>query len=276
MKILMLTWEYPPRIVGGISRVVHDLARKIGEKGIEVHVVTLWEPDMKEIDKESANVYVHRVPNYEILSNDFINWVNHMNMAFIEYSVRLINDCGKFDLIHAHDWIVSFAAKALKHSYSIPVVATIHATEYGRNHGVHSELHRYIHNKEWWLVFESWKIIVNSNYMRNEVQKVFYVPDDKVNVIQNGIDVKKYEKYERDEQYREKYAKSQEKIIFFVGRIVNEKGISVLIEAAPKVLQNYRDSKFIVAGKGPELENLKNKVGWMGLEKKDNIYGLFR
>lgn len=61
MRILMLSWEYPPRIVGGISRVVHDLAQKLGEHGNEVHVVTCWEEGAEEFEKDK-NVFVHRVP----------------------------------------------------------------------------------------------------------------------------------------------------------------------------------------------------------------------
>ena len=86
MKVLMLTWEYPPRIVGGISRVVHDLTRKVAEKGIEVQVVTLWEKDMYEYENEYKNVFIHRVKNFDIQANDFIQWVNHMNHVLLGYS----------------------------------------------------------------------------------------------------------------------------------------------------------------------------------------------
>lgn len=267
MRVLMLSWEYPPRIVGGISRVVHGLAQKIALEGNEVHVITCWDLGTKELEKDE-NVYVHRLHSYEVVANNFVDWVLQLNYVLIEYGVKLINETGRFDIIHAHDWIVAFAARALKHSYTIPMVATIHATEHGRNCGIHSDTQRYINNVEWWLAYESWKLIVNSMYMRNEVKYVFNVPDDKIYTIPNGVNLEKFKGYEKDIEYRRRYAADNEKIVFFVGRLVNEKGVHVLIDAIPKTLHYYNDAKFVIAGKGPELEYLKSLAYQRGIAHK--------
>jgi glycogen synthase len=267
MRILMLSWEYPPRIVGGISRVVHDLAQKLGEKGSDVHVVTCWEPGAKEEEKDKF-VMVHRVHTYDVNTSNFIDWVLQLNFALIESSIRLISEYGKFDVIHAHDWIVAFAARSLKHGYSIPIVSTIHATEFGRNWGIHNDIQRYISSVEWWLTYESWKVIVNSEYMRNEVKNIFQLPEDKIHTIHNGVDPNKFKDYERDYEFRRNFADDNEKIVFFVGRLVNEKGAHVLIDAIPKIVQHYKDVKFIIAGKGPRLDYLKGKSSAMGISNK--------
>ncbi|MCX7747237.1 MAG: glycosyltransferase family 4 protein [Clostridia bacterium] len=267
MKILMLSWEYPPRIVGGISRVVHDLAQKLGEENNEVHVLTCWEQGTKEIDKDK-NVFVHRVHTYDVSTFNFIEWVSHLNFALLEHAVKMINEFGTFDIIHAHDWIVAFAARVLKNSYSIPLVCTIHATESGRNWGIHNDTQRYISNVEWWLTYESWRVIVNSHYMKNEVENVFRLPEDKIRVIPNGVDLNKFKGYERDYSYRRNYVMDHEKMVFFVGRLVNEKGAHVLVDAMPKVLQNYNDVKFVIAGRGPQMDYLKVKVVSMNIEHK--------
>jgi len=78
-------------------------------------------------------VKVHRLHSYDVTPNNFVDWVLHLNFAIVEHATRLINETGKFDIIHAHDWLVAFAARVLKHAYSTPLVATIHATEHGRN-----------------------------------------------------------------------------------------------------------------------------------------------
>ncbi|MCX7923393.1 MAG: glycosyltransferase family 4 protein [Clostridia bacterium] len=267
MHILMLSWEYPPRIVGGISRVVHDLAQTLGERGNEVHVVTCWEPGTKEVEKDK-NVFVHRVHTCDVNANNFTDWVLQLNFALIEHSIKIINEIGKFDIIHAHDWIVAFAARTLKHSYSIPLVSTIHATEYGRNWGIHNDVQGYISNVEWWLTYESWKVIVNSWYMNNEVRNVFNLPEDKLRVIPNGVDLNKFNGYERDYEFRRSYAHDNEKIVFFVGRLVNEKGVQVLIDSIPKVSDHYNDVKFVIAGKGPSLDFLRWKAHSMGIAHK--------
>lgn len=269
MRILMLSWEYPPRIVGGISRVVHDLAQELGRAGNEVHVVTYWESGTKEIEKDN-NVYVHRVHSYDVNSYNFVDWVLHFNFSMIEHCIRLVAEMGEFDIIHAHDWIVAFAARALKHAYRKPLVSTIHATEYGRNYGLHNDMQRYISSVEWWLTYESWKVICNSNYMRSEIKNVFQLPDDKICVIPNGINIDKFGCVEKDMEFRRNYAADNEKIVFCVGRLVQEKGVHVLVDAVPKVISKYNDVKFVIAGKGPQLDYLRDKAWNMGIA--DRIY----
>lgn len=267
MRVVMLTWEYPPRIVGGISRVVYDLSQKLGEHGIEVHVVTCCDGCTKEFEKDGY-VYVHRVHLLDIETFDFIQWVYHFNVAMIEYLISLMNKIGKFDLIHAHDWLVAFSAVTIKNSYCIPVISTIHATENGRNNGIYTDLQRYINSVEWWLTYQSYKVVVNSEYMKREVIKNFSLPGDKVEVINNGINVRKFDKCVYDIEVRRKYAKDNEKIVFFVGRLVNEKGVSVLIEAVPKVICGYDDVKFVIVGRGSQKEYLKNRVNELGIANK--------
>lgn len=267
MRIMMLSWEYPPRIVGGISRVVHDLAQELGRRGNEVHIVTCWEPGTAETEKDK-NVIVHRVHTYEVNTINFVDWVLQLNFALAEQSCRVVNHTGGFDIIHAHDWIVAFVSRMLKHIYRIPLAATIHATESGRNWGIHNEVQRYINDIEWWLSYESWKVIVNSEYMRNEVKRQFGLPDDKVCIIPNGIYADKFRECERDMDFRRRYAGDNEKIVFFVGRLVHEKGAHVLVDAAPKVLQHYHDVKFIIAGKGPQAEYLKCKARSLNVWEK--------
>jgi glycogen(starch) synthase len=284
MKILMLSWEYPPRIIGGISRVVHNLAQKLGELGNEVHIVTCWENGTLEEEFDNS-VHVHRVHTCQINANGFINWVLQFNFSLVEKSVKLINGTGRFDVIHAHDWLTAFAAKTLKHIYSIPLISTIHATESGRNYGLHNDVQRYISSVEWWLTYESWIIIVNSRFMKNEVKNIFQLPEDKIRIIPNGVNIDKFRNYSRDNKFRRNYATDNEKIVFFVGRLVNEKGAHVLINAAPKIIRYYNDAKIIIAGKGPQLEylrkiayelNIYSKVYFTGYISEEELAKLYK
>ena len=260
MRILMLSWEYPPRIVGGISRVVYDLAQKLGEKGNEVHVITCMHNNTPEFEKDN-NVYVHRIHTVgPDTKGDLLKWTNHMNFAMTERAIEIINTIGKFDIIHAHDWLVGHAAKTLKHAYKIPLVCTIHATEHGRNNGIHTEMQQYIHESEWNLAYESWKVICNSSYMNREIHNLFGVDDNKARIIFNGVDLNKFNGVEKDIEFRRRYAMDNEKIVFFVGRMVREKGVQVLIDSIPKIVNYYNDVKFVFAGKGPLLDELKHKA----------------
>ncbi len=270
MKILMLTWEYPPRIVGGIARVVHDLSKRLIKDGHEVTVVTYRDSaDVPEYENDKG-VNVYRVDNYMIHPNNFIDWIMQLNFNMLSKATEIINKEGGFDVIHAHDWLVTYAAKSLKNAYDIPIVATIHATEAGRNSGIHDETQRYINDTEWLLTYEATEVIVNSNYMKNEIQRLFGLPFDKINVIPNGINLSNFTGIERDYDFRRQYAMDNEKIILYVGRLVYEKGVQHLIAAMPKILSNYNDAKLIIAGRGGMMNELRAEASNLGLN--DKIY----
>lgn len=270
MKILMLTWEYPPRIVGGIARVVHDLSKRLIKDGHEVTVVTYRDSaDVPEYENDKG-VNVYRVDNYMIHPNNFIDWIMQLNFNMLSKATEIINKGGGFDVIHAHDWLVTYAAKSLKNAYDIPIVATIHATEAGRNSGIHDETQRYINDTEWLLTYEATEVIVNSNYMKNEIQRLFGLPFDKINVIPNGINLSNFTGIERDYDFRRQYAMDNEKIILYVGRLVYEKGVQHLIAAMPKILSNYNDAKLIIAGRGGMMDELRAEASNLGLN--DKIY----
>lgn len=267
MKILMLTWEYPPRIVGGIARVVNDLSKRLIKDGHDVYVVTYREGSAPYYENDKG-VHVYRVDNYMINPNNFIDWIMQLNFNMVAKVNELIAKGEKFDVIHAHDWLVAYAAKTLKNSYDLPLVSTIHATEAGRNGGIHDEVQRYINDTEWMLTYEASEVIVNSNYMKSELQRLFGLPFEKINVVPNGVNLNLYSGVERDYEFRRQYAADNEKIILFVGRLVYEKGIQHLIAAMPKILEKYHDSKLVIAGKGGMIDELKAQVNAMGISNK--------
>jgi glycogen synthase len=267
MKILMLTWEYPPRVVGGIARVVYDLSHRLIKDGHEVTVVTYREGEAPYYEDDKG-VKVHRIDNYMINPNNFIDWIMQMNFNMISEASKIIAEEGTFDVIHAHDWLVAYAAKTIKNSYNIPIVATIHATEAGRNSGIHDETQRYINDTEWMLTYEATEVIVNSNYMKGEIQRLFGLPFEKINVVANGVNLNKFTGMERDYSFRRRYAMDNEKIILFMGRLVNEKGVQHLIAAMPKILAGYHDAKLVIAGKGGMLDELRAEANALGLGDK--------
>ena len=267
MKILMLTWEYPPRVVGGISRVVYDLSHRLIKDGHEVTVVTYRDGETPYFEDDKG-VKVHRIDNFMINPNNFIDWIMQMNFNMVSKVNQIINEEGAFDVIHAHDWLVAYAAKTIKNSYNIPIVATIHATEAGRNSGIHDETQRYINDTEWMLTYEATEVIVNSNYMKGEIQRLFGLPFEKINVVANGVNLNKFTGMDRDYSFRRRYAMDNEKIILFIGRLVYEKGVQHLLAAMPKILAGYHDAKLVIAGKGAMLDELKAQANALGISNK--------
>ena len=272
----MLSWEFPPNLVGGLSRHVDNLSRALVGRGVEVDVLTTSYPGAPPLE-EIGGVRVHRVPPYFSNAPDFPSWVMHANFGFLEEGARLVGANGPADLVHAHDWLVTYAARGLKHLYQVPLVATIHATEHGRHNGVHSPQQKYINDIEWWLTYEAWRVISCSGYMKDEIRRLFGLPDDKVRVVPNGVTLPvgsgKGDRSIGTSRPRSHFAHPAEKIIFHVGRLVPEKGTGLLLEALPMILAVRPEVKLVIAGTGPWAEELRYRARAAGIEPKVYLTG---
>ncbi|MDM5315900.1 DUF1957 domain-containing protein [Fictibacillus sp. b24] len=256
-KILMLSWEFPPMVVGGLARHVFDLSRKLVEQGSEVYVVTSSVEGYPEHEVNNG-VHVYRVagkqPNFE----SFFHWTGSLNMAMVEQANCLAKKFD-FDCIHAHDWLVSVAALAIKKELNIPLITTIHATEHGRNNGITSPLQYEINQKEWELMDGSDSLIVCSKYMKTELTDVFSIPEEKITILPNGIDPEQIV-YESESAIENQNDNDQELLLFSVGRLVKEKGFQTIIEAAEILRNNGKRVKFVIAGKGPLFDELNEMI----------------
>ena len=275
MRILMLSWEYPPRIIGGIARHVEEISEALVAQGHEVHVVTADHPGTYE--HETINgVHVHRVKGYPFDPPDFLSWVLQLQHGMVAMAMAQHRET-PFDVVHAHDWLVAHAGITLKIGLDLPLVATIHATEAGRNRGnLASEFSKFVNHMEWRLCFEAWRVIVCSGYMYGEAKRFFGVPDDKLDVVPNGV---KYSKFDRTMtkqdaiQFRRHFAADGQKLVFFVGRMTPEKGAQVLLEAVPKILAQFQDARFVIVGKGGFLPELKRRANELGVTPYVNSTG---
>lgn len=266
IRVLMLSWEYPPHSVGGLAKHVEELSEALVAKDLEIHVLSVGSPDGSRMEKRNG-VFVYRIEPYNISAPNFLSWVHQLNFRMVEEAIKLFKQYKTYDLLHAHDWLVGYAGRVLKHAYVTPLLATIHATEAGRNQGLHNDDQRYINSIEWWLTYESWKVIACSEHMRREVKGLFGLPDDKIQVIPNGVDWKKF----KAGRYNISFGDG--KIIFFVGRLVREKGVQVLLDAAPAILAREPAARFVIAGTGPMEDQLKYQARLMGLEHKVEFLG---
>lgn len=269
LTVMMLTWEYPPRIIGGISPHVYYLSKNLAKNGAKVYVITCDFPGAPQHEVVDG-VEVFRIDSYKNPSPDFATWVYLMNVNMQKEAASLVNDLdGKVDLFHAHDWLVATASIGLKHVFRRPLIATIHSTEIGRRNGIHYDYEKMIHETEAWLTYEAWKVICCSNYMISHVKWAFGLPTDKLMMIPNGVEVEPYTKVENEDlsSFRSRFALPDEKIVLFVGRLVYEKGVHILVNAIQKVLEKV-NAKFVIVGNGYMKEQLSNIITQKELEQK--------
>lgn len=269
LSVMMLAWEYPPRTIGGISPHIYYLSKSLAKNGVKVHVVTCDFPGAPA-HEVADGVEVYRIDSYKNPSPDFATWVYLMNMNMQKEAAAITRQLGgKIDLFHAHDWLVATAGIGLKHVFRKPFFATMHSTEIGRRNGIHFDYEKMIHETEAWLTYEAWKVICCSDYMVQHVKWAFGLPSDKLVMIPNGVDAQVYTKNDKENlaQFRSRYALPEEKIVLFVGRLVYEKGVHVLVNAAPKVLEKT-NAKFIIVGNGYMKDQLSTLANGMGLAHK--------
>ncbi|MGZ6509063.1 MAG: glycosyltransferase family 4 protein [Actinomycetota bacterium] len=273
MRTLILSWEYPPRIVGGLGKHVHRLSTALADAGHEVHVVTRDHPDAPS-EEIVDGVHIIRAGEYPpaITFEDLVPWVLQFNIAVQEAATSLLLET-EIDVVHAHDWLVAYAAAAVKNCFEVPLVSTVHATEYGRHQGwLPGPMNKLIHQVEWWLTYEARRVITCSEYMRDQVHEIFQLPSAKQDVIPNGVDMHEFDRPADVEEFRARLVQGKEKIIFFAGRLEYEKGVQTVLDALPLLLKDQQ-VRFYIAGVGTHADELKAHAARAGLADRVHFLG---
>ena len=268
-RVLMLTWEYPPKTVGGLARAVHDLSVALVRLGNEVHVVTCPAPGVAGYRLDEG-VHVHTVPEADLNAEDFLTWVGQLNQGMAALAGEIIDQGIPIKVVHAHDWLVGETAREISVRYNLPVVATIHATEHGRNGGIFTPLQSHIHSREDELTHLAARVICCSRYMAREVGRLFNLPIEKVRTIPNGVDTVALGPLAR---VRDDYQPGSAPVIIFLGRLVPEKGVQVLLHALVRVAVTYPGVVLVVAGRGPFEKHLKQLASELGVAQRVEFPG---
>src|SRR5215213_5837702 len=290
-RVLILSWEYPPIVEGGLARHVRKLAEQLVAQGREVHVLTRADRERfrlpgeqfvpharlrRRYTEERHGVIVHRVREPDFPKDDldaFISWVDHMNEDMRAAGAELLDEVEP-DLVHSHDWLVAGAARKLARDAGVPWLVTVHATEYGRHQGwVDKHPQRHIHAVERRMVRDADHVITCSHYMRRHVADVFAVPAARVTAIANGIDPSDLQPVADLPRLRARYAEPDEKLVLLVGRLVYEKGFHLALDALPGLIERLGNVRFLVAGSGTAEAELKEQAKRLGLMEHGSFAG---
>lgn len=274
MRTLILSWEYPPLIEGGLARHVRKLSENLVELGVEVHVLTRGDGSAPE-EGILNGVHVHRVrePERPRDLGEFVTWIEHMNTDMLGAGIAL-SDEYEFDVVHGHDWLVATACDHLARRFDVPLVMTIHATEYGRHQGwVDKHPQSHIHGVEKWITNRADAVIACSAYMREHIADIYALEESAVAVIPNGIDPEDLRPMENLDEFRASFAAPDEKLVILVGRLVYEKGFQVALEALPTLIENVGNVRFLIAGSGTHEEELKKQAEELGLMEHGTFVG---
>ncbi len=256
----MVSWEMPPLVIGGIAVHVDGLSRALARAGHEVVVLTLHHPDAPD-DSVVHGVRVLRAHTDlpALPDSDFLARMSSANHKLVQLIARL--DGWRPDVVHAHDWLAAWAGDDLHALWDVPLVATIHATERGRNGGsVPAGAPAAINSVEWWLTFQAATVITCSHSMRDEVMGAFQLPPDKVKVVPNGVDVDAWAPAGPDRRA------AGTPLVVSWGRVQYEKGFQTLVAALPSLRYRHPDLRVVIAGRGTFLGELEAIAQGLGVD----------
>ena len=275
MRVLLISWEYPPIIEGGLARHVRKLSEHLVGEGVEMHVLTRGGGRLPATE-ERHGVVIHRLaePPFPTDVRAFVRWVKAMNRDMCRLGDQLADTIG-FDLIHSHDWLVASAADEIARRIRRPWLVTVHATEYGRHQGwVEKYPQSHIHGAERRMVRRADHVITCSRYMASHVSTVFGVSPDRITPIQNGIDPHDLEPVASDlGELRARYAETGERLVLLVGRLVYEKGFHLALDALAPVIAKLGGIRFVVAGTGTAEAELRRQARRLGLDRNGVFLG---
>lgn len=258
MRVLLLSWEHPPVVVGGLGRHVQELAKALVSQGHEVLVLSRG--PMGDTGAQSPiaattqhGVRVVSVPEDPLsleFGSNLVAWTLSLGHAMLRSGLSLAQSFQP-DVVHAHDWLVAAPAITLAEHLGVPLVTTVHATEAGRHDGwIGNPISAQVHSAERWLVRGSDALICCSESMRRETTALFGPLDEPIATIPNGIDLSLWPFQPPDRC-------SVPPRLLFVGRLEYEKGVQDLIAALPAIRRAHPGTTLSVVGAGTQTEWLR-------------------
>ncbi len=288
VSVAHFSWEFPPKIWGGLGTFATELTKQQKTMGNDVQVFAVNDQNsMKSFDTwNGISVFRPKIVDFTnelslVSNNDLRQWGDHLSFfsTVLGYNIlsasKLIDEWNHsnhklVDIIDAHDWLGILGGIMAKQSLHAPLVFHVHSTEHGRSVGGGSSTISSI-EKHGGDIADG--VITVSYAMKDELIGLGF-PEEKIHVCWNGIDPEKYNfssvpKADINELRQGYGIKDDEIFLFFIGRLVTVKGISQLIEAMPEIVSSYPKVKLVVLGVGDLEESLKKRV--IDLNVEDHV-----
>ncbi|UCG95357.1 MAG: glycosyltransferase family 4 protein [archaeon] len=261
MRVLMVGWEFPPYVSGGLGTHTYELTRKMPH---DVNI-TFFMPDRGEVSVPWMDI--KRIKT----SIGFGPYMTFGGSVLKESIIKSVEDYAKevgktakqtdFDIVHCHDWLTVMGGICAKRENGKPLVFTVHSTEYDRSIGNPCP---WVMDIERYGINEADGIIAVSKRIKEQIIEKYGADPGKIRVVYNAIDSSSFDcglKF-----------KPTEDLILSLGRLTLHKGIDHLLRAAKIVIEHHPSAKFVIAGKGDKFKDLVEMSIDLGIEK--NVFFL--
>lgn len=255
MKILQLTVHYAPN-VGGVETHLSDLVGEIVKRGHNVFVLAyrplMTKASWKILEKNNS-LTIFRIPwfpgmFYKLVKNPLLEFIYLFPGLFFvtPFLILFVNP----DIIHAHGIVAGFIGVFWGKAFGKRVVLSTHSIYNFSEKGLYRNFVKSI-------LIRSDKVLTLSRQSKKEIINLG-IDAGKVQVFTYWIDLKKFKPTSNEQKAinKKKLRWKDKFIVFFVGRLVEEKGVLVLLEAAREWNKNI---KLVIVGTGPLEERIKNQ-----------------
>jgi glycogen(starch) synthase len=182
MRVIIFTWEYPPRIVGQLAEYTNLLATQLSKNKIDTYVVS-YHPYLTGVTNEPNGVKTTRVANPVRTHIGVLTWVLTLNEEVERAAANIYYTHKKIDLIDVYDWHFIPAAVTLQKSLGIPFIYSVESLEDHRSHGADAPSNMAIRGIEWLGFYEATVVVAKSDWMRDEIIKIHNVPREKIRIV---------------------------------------------------------------------------------------------
>jgi len=180
LRIVIITWEFPPRVIGDVAYHIDRIAQTLVHNGIDVFVVTYHNQlHGLEIRKDGVNVY--RVKNPVESQFNILTWDLTLASELEKAVSDIYYSTGKtIDLIDAHEWLSVVPSTVLNRALKIPFIYSVNSLEEHRSNYGEAPLNIAIKNLERLGTQQASKIIVKSEWMKSEIERLHKTPAEKI------------------------------------------------------------------------------------------------
>lgn len=287
----MLGWELPPHNSGGLGVACYHLSKSLAQTGAEIDFVVPYEADHPDIDWMNIHNATEIPPDArygtyaydrestitrEFPDGDPVGSMRATQKKYIRFVERLVEDVSP-DVIHAHDWLTMEAGVHAKQLTGAPLVVHVHATEFDRS-GEQSG-NPIVHEIEQEALLMADRIFAVSAITKSIIVHRYNIPEDKVEVVHNAIDVDSFAAYEYDERtfrYLELLRSEGYTVAATITRFTVQKGLTHLLRGAARACEKYDKLVFLFAGDGEQRDELIEMAADYGIADKVFFTGFIR
>ncbi len=183
MRVIIFSWEYPPRVVGRLAEYTSALTTQLVRNKVETYLVT-YHDFLTGLTEEANGAKIFRVSNPVRTHIGVLTWVLTLNQEVERVATNIyFNAKRQIDLIDVYDWHFVPAAVILKTALGIPFVYSVESLEDHRSPAANTPYSMAIRSIEWLGFYEAIKISVKTEWIRDEIVRIYQVPRDKIVVV---------------------------------------------------------------------------------------------